>query len=56
VHETLDALVAAYLKKDALLEAQNTYNIHKNIFSESHPRTKGVYEKILNYYHLKEQA
>ena len=55
VHKTLDGLVMAYLKKDALYEAQNIYNMHKEIFSETDPRTKSVYEKILKRYHTMEQ-
>jgi hypothetical protein len=56
VHETMDGLVAAYLKKDSVFEAQNIYNMHKEIFTESDPRTKSVYDKILAHYHVKEKS
>lgn len=56
VHETLNGLTKAYLKKKELYEAQTIYNLHKEIFSENDSRTKKLFDRILNHYSMEEKA
>ncbi len=56
VHETLHGLTIVYLKKKELFEAQTIYNLHKEIFSEQDPRTKKLFDMILNHYSMEEKV
>ncbi len=56
VHETLDGLVIGYLKQGAVFEAQNIYNLHKEIFQGSASKSTGLYNRIMEHYNTQEKS